>query len=191
MDRWEGSVLIGKFLTPRFAPASLSSEGTWSNINAVWENEQQNLHSPDFDNFGRFWQFWQLWQYLMIVIFAAWELLWTCWYFRKLITLIHNNQFRVWRIYSNIQIFDYICHKYLFRHSFVSIFRYEYIRTIVRVKFECTNIFGYSFVSVLECKNFLNLRIYSNIHTIFNTNIYSDIRSCQICCTNIFGYSFV
>ena len=28
----------------------------------------------------------------------------------------------------------------------------EYIRTFVRVKFVCTNIFGYSLVSVLECK---------------------------------------
>ena len=28
----------------------------------------------------------------------------------------------------------------------------EYIRTFVRVKFVCTNIFGHSLVSVLECK---------------------------------------
>ena len=32
------------------------------------------------------------------------------------------------------------------------IFFYEYIRTFVRVKFVCTNIFGHSLVSVLECK---------------------------------------
>ena len=31
-------------------------------------------------------------------------------------------------------------------------FFYEYIRTFVRLKFVCTNIFGYSLVSVLECK---------------------------------------
>ena len=31
----------------------------------------------------------------------------------------------------------------------------------------------------------MNIRIYSNIHTILNTNIYSDIRSCQICYMNI------
>ena len=31
-------------------------------------------------------------------------------------------------------------------------FFYEYIRTFVRVKFVCTNIFGHSLVSVLECK---------------------------------------
>ena len=31
-------------------------------------------------------------------------------------------------------------------------FFYEYIRTFVRVKFVCTNIFGQSLVSVLECK---------------------------------------
>ena len=33
--------------------------------------------------------------------------------------------------------------------------------------------------------------IYSNIHTIFNTNIYLDIRLCQIFYTNIFGHLFV
>ena len=81
---------------------------------------------------------------------------------------------------------------------------YEYIRTFVRVKFVCTNIFRHSFMSVLESENRPNIRIYWNIRTIFNTNIYSDIRSCQIflriysdihSCkffdTNIFGYSFV
>ena len=65
-----------------------------------------------------------------------------------------------------IQIFEYIGHEYIFRHSFVSIFLlriysdirscqiclYEYIQTFVRVKFVCTNIFGHSLVSVLECK---------------------------------------
>ena len=68
---------------------------------------------------------------------------------------------------------------------------YEYIRTFVRVKFVCTNIFRHSFMSVLESENRPNIRIYSNIRTIFNTNIYSDIRSCQIFYTNIFGHSFV
>ena len=67
----------------------------------------------------------------------------------------------------------------------------KHIRTFVCVKFNCTNIFGYSFVSVLECKNCLNIQIYSNVRTTFNTNIYLDIRSCQICYMNIFGYSFV
>ena len=66
---------------------------------------------------------------------------------------------------------------------------YEYIRTFVWVKFVCTNIFRHSFMSVLESENRPNIRIYSNIRTIFNTNIYSDIRSCQICYTNIFGCS--
>ena len=86
--------------------------------------------------------------------------------------------------YSNIFVTDI----YL---SFVSIFWYKYIRTFVRVKFDCTNVFGYSIVSVIECKNCLNIWIYSNIHTIFNANVYSDIRLCQIFYTNIFGYSFV
>ena len=36
----------------------------------------------------------------------------------------------------------------------------------------------------------MNIRIYSIIHTIFNTNIYSDIRSCNFFDTNIFVYSF-
>ena len=48
-----------------------------------------------------------------------------------------------------IRIFEYICHD-IRSYQF---FRYEYIRSFVRVKFDCTNIFGYSFVSVLECKN--------------------------------------
>ena len=54
-----------------------------------------------------------------------------------------------------------------------------------------SNIFGLLFVSVQECLHCLNVRIYSNIHTILITNIYSDIRSCQICYTNIFGHLFV
>ena len=37
----------------------------------------------------------------------------------------------------------------------------------------------------------MNTQIYSIIHTIFFTNIYSDIGLCQILYTNIFGYSFV
>ena len=52
-----------------------------------------------------------------------------------------------------IRIFEYISHEYIFGHSFVSNLLHEYIRTLVRVKFVCTNIFGHSFVSVLECKN--------------------------------------
>ena len=40
---------------------------------------------------------------------------------------------------------------YSYIHSYQFVF-YEYIRTFVRVKFVCTNIFGHSLVSVLECK---------------------------------------
>ena len=58
----------------------------------------------------------------------------------------------------------------------------EYIRTFVRAKFVCSNIFRHSFVNVLECKN------KTNICTIFITNIYLDICSCQIIHTNICGY---
>ena len=54
---------------------------------------------------------------------------------------------RVWRIYSNIRIFEYFWSEYLFGYSFVSFFGYEYIRIFVRVNFLDTNIFGYSFVA--------------------------------------------
>ena len=93
-----------------------------------------------------------------------------------------------------IRIFEYsnilVTNIYSDIHSY-QFFFYEYIRTFVRVKFVCTNIFGHSLVSVLECKTKTNIRIYSNIRAIFNTNTYSDIRSCQKINMNIFGYSFV
>ena len=57
---------------------------------------------------------------------------------------------------------------------------------------------------MLECKIKTNIQIYSNIRTIFNTNIYWDSCSCEICykkyldirsCNffdaDIFGYLFV
>ena len=46
---------------------------------------------------------------------------------------------------------------------------YEYIRTFVRVKFVCTNIFRHSFMSVLESENRPNIRIYSDIHLCRNS----------------------
>ena len=64
-------------------------------------------------------------------------------------------------------------------------FFYKYIQTFVCVKFVCTNIFGHSLVSVLECKTLTNIRVYSNICAIFNTNTYLDIRLCQ---TNQYEY---
>ena len=60
----------------------------------------------------------------------------------------NNVQSRVWRIYSNIQIFEYFWSKYLFGYSFVSFFWYEYIWLFVRINFLDTNIFGYSFVAI-------------------------------------------
>ena len=62
-----------------------------------------------------------------------------------LLTYFPAISIRVWRIYSNIRIFEYIGHEYIFGHSFVSIFLlriysdirscqiclYEYIRTFV------------------------------------------------------------
>ena len=62
-------------------------------------------------------------------------------------------------------MFEYIGHKYLFRHSLVSIL-FEYIRTFVHAKFVCTNIFRHWVMSVLECKNKKNILLYLNIHTI-------------------------
>ena len=51
-------------------------------------------------------------------------------------------------------------------------FFYEYIRTFIRVKFVCRNIFGYSFVSVLECRNhiqiFVCVEIFTNVTLCFN-----------------------
>ena len=81
-----------------------------------------------------------------------------------------------------IQIFEYsnilVTNIYSDIHSY-KFFFHEYIRTFVRVKFVCTNTFGHSLVSVLECKTETNIRIYSNIRAIFNTNTYLDIRLCQ------------
>ena len=78
---------------------------------------------------------------------------------------------------------------------------YEYIRTFVRVKFVCTNIFRHSFMSVLESENRPNIRIFVQflkricIRTFVRVKnfiqIYSDIHSCKFFDTNIFGYSFV
>ena len=58
---------------------------------------------------------------------------------------------RVWRIYSNIQIFKYFRHKYLFGYSFVSIFIWIYSE-IHSCKKNYMNIFGYSFVSKMLCE---------------------------------------
>ena len=115
--------------------------------------------------------------------------------------LIHTN---IPKMSSSPQLFRQFCH--LDRRdpnvhpnqSVTNIFKYSNIRiywspifiwTFVLARFVCTNIFGHSSVSVLECKNYTNFWIYSNIHIIFN--IYSDIHLCQICYTNIFEHSFV
>ena len=54
-----------------------------------------------------------------------------------------------------IRIFEYsnilVTNIYLDIRSY-QFFFYEYIQTFVRVKFVCTNTFGHSLVSVLECK---------------------------------------
>ena len=76
-----------------------------------------------------------------------------------------------------IQIFEYIGHEYLFGHLFVPIF--------LCVKFVCMNIFGHSFVSLLECKSYMNIRmvIQFSIQIFICTFVrvkFSDM--------NIFGY---
>ena len=63
---------------------------------------------------------------------------------------------RVWRIYSNIRIFEYsnilVTNIYSNIRSY-QFFFYKYIQTFICVKSVCTNIFRHSFVSMLECKN--------------------------------------
>ena len=81
-------------------------------------------------------------------------------------------------------IFKYFGHKYLFGHSFAFIFLMR-IYSDIRSQQICL----YEYIR--ECKNLMNILIYSNIHTIFETNICSDIRPWQIFYTNIFGYLFV
>ena len=54
------------------------------------------------------------------------------------IRIFEYSNILVTNIYSDIRSYQF--------------FFYEYIRTFVRVKFVCTNIFGHSLVSVLECK---------------------------------------
>ena len=72
--------------------------------------------------------------------------------------------FRVWRIYSNIQIFQYFWSKYLFGYSIVSFSGYEYIRIFV-----CFNLFGYEYIRIF-------------VRIIFWIRIYSDIRIKIILC---------
>ena len=54
------------------------------------------------------------------------------------IRIFEYSNILVTNIYSDIRSYQF--------------FFYEYIWTFVRVKFVCTNIFGHSLVSVLECK---------------------------------------
>jgi len=54
------------------------------------------------------------------------------------IRIFEYSNILVMNIYSDIRSYQF--------------FFYEYIQTFVRVKFVCTNIFGHSLVSVLECK---------------------------------------
>ena len=55
-------------------------------------------------------------------------------------------------------------------------FFYEYIRTFIRVKFVCRNIFGYSFVSVLECRNHIQIFVCVEIFT--NVTLWSGLHTC-------------
>ena len=111
---------------------------------------------------------------------------------------------RVWQINLNIRIFEYICHKYLFGHSFVSIILiqiysdirscqicvYEYIRKFIRERvrawklFEYSNVFEYSY-------NFQYEYIFK--HSFMSIFCYKYIRTfvCIIFYTNMFGHSFM
>ena len=110
---------------------------------------------------------------------------------------------RVWRIYSNIWIFKYFGHKYLFGHSFVSIFLYKYSRIFV---YECvtvwnlveySNIFTYLYNFPCEhlfryyiMSNFLNKYVRTFVGKIYLIQIYSDFHSCsnfQECPTLVWG----
>ena len=95
---------------------------------------------------------------------------------------------RVWRIYSNIRIFEYIGLKYLFGHSFGSIL---FVPIYLDIRWGKICLYEYIQTFVHECVREWKQAEYSNIRTIFNTNIYSDIRSCKIFYSNIFGHSFV
>ena len=144
-------------------------------------------------SFGQYviWSFGQYGQYGHLVILSIWSM-WSSGHLVQSVTNISEH--------SNIRIF----------------WSQIFIRTFVRIKFSYTNILGHSFVSnlfvqiysairSLECKNQTNIQIYSNIRTIFNKNIYSnirsskifhmniysDIRSCKFFDSNIFGYLFV
>ena len=110
----------------------------------------------------------------------------------------------MWRIYSNNRIFEYFLYEYLFGHSFISIFWYEYIRIFVRIIFLIRiylDIRSYQNYTLLECDEYLKIRIFVSflirmfIRITFVSflfiRIYSDIRSYRFLDTNIFGYSFV
>ena len=58
--------------------------------------------------------------------------------FQSVTNIFEYSNILVTNIYSDIRSYQF--------------FFYEYIQTFVRVKFVCTNIFGHSLVSVLECK---------------------------------------
>ena len=58
--------------------------------------------------------------------------------FQSVTNIFKYSNILITNIYSDIRSYQF--------------FFYEYIRTFVRVKFVCTNIFGHSLVSVLECK---------------------------------------
>ena len=90
----------------------------------------------------------------------------------------------------------------IYEYSNIQIYQAQiFIRTFVRVNFVCMNIFGHSFMSVLESENRPNIRIFVQfsirifirtfVRVKFLIQIYSDIHSCKFFDTNIFGYSFV
>ena len=67
-------------------------------------------------------------------------------------------------------------------------FFYKYIRTFVRVKFVCTNIFGHSLVSVKPRRIFEYIRIFVQFSIRILIRTFVRVKKIIM---NIFGYSFV
>ena len=104
--------------------------------------------------------------------------------YQSMTNIFEYSNILVTNIYSDIRSYQF--------------FFYEYIRTFVRVKFACTDIFKHSLVSVKPRRIFeysCNFQYeYLFGHSFVSKKlvwIYSDIHSCNFVDTNIFGHSFV
>ena len=126
-QKWNGGVFSDPTQTNKFGGKTWTFFDKFDNIWYIWQFQTLTIFDK-FDNSDN----WEP-EVLSIFVDMTWHQEW--------------HWTRVWRIYSNIRIFEYFWSEYLFGYSFVSFFGYEYIRIFVRVNFLDTNIFGYSFVS--------------------------------------------